>query len=305
MPELPEVETTVRGLRETVVGLTISDIWSSYNSPYYKGKEEIKDPNYFSHFTKQIVGRKIISVDRRAKNILINLSGGLTILVHMKMTGHFLFGEYKFSKDHIGKGEWIPVGKSSLNDPFNRHIRFMITFKNGRHLALSDMRKFAKITLLDTKEAHNSLHLNDLGPEPLSKDFNIKKFSDCLDKRPNWNIKQALLDQTIISGIGNIYADESLWIAGIHPRRLVKKINAIERKDLLKAIKYVLKRGIDFGGTSTSDYRNIHGEKGEFSAKHNVYQKKGEKCRKKNCKGDIIRIVVAGRGTHLCDKHQK
>ena len=136
MPELPEVQTTVNGLRRTVIGLTISDVWSDYNSPYFKGSGTIKDPAYFKHFKKSVLGKQIISIDRRAKNILINLSGGSTILVHMKMTGHLLFGRYSF--DAANKKEpWKPLEPESLKDPFNRRVHFMLTFNNKNNLALS------------------------------------------------------------------------------------------------------------------------------------------------------------------------
>jgi formamidopyrimidine-DNA glycosylase len=302
MPELPEVQTTVTGLNKTIVGLKISDAWSDYDSSYYKGSETIKDKIYFEKFKKQIIGRKIISVNRRAKNVLINLDSDLTILTHMKMTGHFLFDNY------------------NKKDTFNNYIRFTITFSNSKKLYFSDLRKFAKITLVKTSSMHEGEHLKNLGSEPLDSHFTFNKFIERLELKPALKIKLALMDQSIIAGIGNIYADESLWLAGIHPEtkvsKLLKNIVNNERKDkvfdksneleiLYKSIRSLLKKGIRFGGDSMSDYRNVYGEKGEFQGKHNAYQKTGEKCSKKGCGGKIVRIVVGGRGTHLCDTHQK
>jgi len=291
MPELPEVQTTVTGLNMTIVGLQISDVWSDYDSPYYKGKETIKNKEYFKKFKDSIVGSTIISVSRRAKNVLINLDNGETILAHMKMTGHFLFDNY------------------NKQDSFNRHIRFTITFTNGKKLYFSDMRKFAKIAFIKTDLLESSEHLKHLGSEPLDRDFSFDRFIERMGMRPGAKIKIALLDQKIVAGIGNIYADESLWLAGIHPETRVSRLLKSDNCDnssraLYAAIRKLLKKGIKFGGDSMSDYRNVYGEKGKFQAKHNAYQKTGEKCSRKGCAGKIIRIVVGGRGTHICNKHQ-
>jgi formamidopyrimidine-DNA glycosylase len=320
MPELPEVQTTVNGLKDHITGLVISDVWTNYNSPYFKGSETIKDPVFFKFFKKEVVGKKVLAVERRAKNILIGLSGGNTILIHMKMTGHLLYGKYRFNKSDK-KDPWEAVEPEGLKDPFNRRVRFLITFNNGKHLALSDTRKFAKVTLVSTKHAHDSPHLIDLGPEPLLADFTFEIFKSQLDKKLNWKIKQALMDQSLIAGIGNIYADESLWRAGIHPSRRVRDVfldsapstssgqarnkSHPEIKKLYQAIKHTLSKGIALGGDSMSDYRNIHGNKGNFQLEHRAYQRTGERCSKKGCTGTIRRIIVAGRATHYCDRHQE
>ncbi len=304
MPELPEVQTTVNGLRRRIVGLRITDAWSDYNSPFYKGSETIKDPVYFKHFKKEVVGKKIITAERRAKNILINLEGNSTILVHMKMTGHLMYGTYRFDTA-LKSDPWVPVEPEPLKDPFNRHVHFMLTFDDGRNLALSDVRKFAKVTLINTDIAHESGHLSGIGPEPLESSFKFVDFQARLLTRSKGRIKQVLIDQAVIAGIGNIYADESLWRAGIHPLERVSAISTEKMKVLFEAIKQTLAHGIDFGGDSTSDYRNIDGEKGEFHEKHHAYQRTGSKCDKKGCGGTIVRIVLASRGTHFCDTHQK
>ncbi|MEI6304469.1 MAG: bifunctional DNA-formamidopyrimidine glycosylase/DNA-(apurinic or apyrimidinic site) lyase [Candidatus Taylorbacteria bacterium] len=307
MPELPEVQTTVNGLRDHIVGLTVKDAWSNYDSPYYKGSETIKDPLFFKYFRSTVHGKKVISVERRAKNILINVTGGKTILVHMKMTGHLLYGLYKFNKSEtaeIKRDPWEPISPSGLKDPYNRRVRFVITFTNGKHMALSDTRRFAKVTLVDTRTVHESEHLIGVGPEPLDDAFTFFKFNERIDLRPTGKIKLVLLDQNIIAGIGNIYADESLWRAGIHPLRTVNSLTSTERKLVFRAIKHTLSHGIDFGGDSMSDYRNVMGERGKFQDEHMAYQRTGEKCGKPRCSGTIIRIVVGGRGTHLCDTHQ-
>ncbi len=309
MPELPEVQTTVNGLAKTVVGLTITDAWSDYNSAYWKGSESIRDPEYFKQFKKHIIGKKVVSVSRRAKNILIRLSDGSkkdgdVILVHMKMTGHLLFGTFEFKASEL-KHHWLPIAPESLKDPFNRHIHFVLTFSNKKRLALSDSRKFAKVTLIKADQLEKTLHLKDLGPEPLDPQFTFEKFKTRLALRPKGKVKQVLMEQKIIAGIGNIYADESLWRASLHPLELVKDIPEDKLRPLFDAIKKTLARGIDFGGDSMSDYRNIHGEKGKFQEQHSAYRKTGMKCSKKGCKGIITRVLVGARSAHFCSVHQK
>lgn len=303
MPELPEVQTTVNGLKNSIIGLKIVDVWTSYNSPYFHGKDTIKDPNFFEYFRSNVIGQKVVKVERRAKNILIFLQNGKVILVHMKMTGHLLFGLYRFYNKNKSD-PWEPIEPEDLKDPFNRRVRMVITFNNKKHLALSDTRKFAKVTLLGEQGLHDSIHLKDLGPEPLEETFTFPHFVSNINKRPNTKIKQVLMDQTLIAGIGNIYADESLWRANIHPETRVNKIKEKTLKELFKAIKLTLSKGINLGGDSMSDYRNVQGKKGNFQEEHRAYQRTGEKCSKKSCKGKICRIVVAGRATHFCNVHQ-
>ncbi len=286
MPELPEVQTTASGLDRVARNLTIVDVWTDYNSPYFKGSQTIKDPEYFKYFKKQVKNQKILNVTRRAKNVLINLSNNRTIIVHMKMTGHLLYGDY------------------DRNDPYNRFIHLIFTLSNGKTLELSDTRKFAKVAVVDTDKLHLSDHFKDIGPEPLEKAFTFEQFLKRIKVKNHWKIKPTLTDQGVIAGIGNIYADESLWRAGIHPEEITGKIPKAKLQKLFKAIKSTLAKGIDFGGDSMSDYRNIHGERGRFQETHRAYQKTGEKCSRTGCKGVITRIVVAGRSTHFCNVHQ-
>lgn len=319
MPELPEVETTVRGLKKTIVSLGIKDVWTDLKTKNKRQRDVIANPKFFTFFKKEVRGRKVKSIERRAKNILINLSSNKTILVHMKMTGHLLYGKYEFIKN-----KWMPSDppthkatngqeRNPLNDPYNRFIHVVFTFSNKKHLAFSDARKFGKITLLDTKTAHSTKHLNNIGPEPLDKSFDLRKFKECLNKKPNGKTKTVLIDQSIIAGIGNIYSDEILWRAGVHPERRVSTLlrqgfggrGEKELKLMFQAMKGTLAKGIDFGGDSMSDYRNIHGLRGKFQLHHMAYQRTGEKCRKKNCKGIIKRKVIDGRSAHFCNVHQK
>lgn len=282
MPELPEVQTTVNGLNKTVKGRKIVGVETTYNSPFYKDKEDIKNPKFFKFFKEKVKGRKILKAERRAKNVLIHLSGDQTIIVHMKMTGHFVYDR-----------------------PNTKFTRLDFKLDNGKHLVLSDMRKFAKVTLVKTDELEKSFHLEHLGPEPLDPSFKFKAFSLQLLKRPKGKIKQVLMDQSLIAGIGNIYSDEILWRAGIHPLSHPGKIPEKNLQAMFKAIKEILKKGIGFGGDSMSDYRNIKGEKGEFQEHHHAYRHTNLPCDKSGCSGKIKRIVIGARSAHFCPTHQK
>lgn len=316
MPELPEVQTTVNGINKTVKGLKIVDVWTDYSgsSPHFAkawtghGKmhaQSIRSPLYFKKFKKKVVGSKIKGARRRAKNILIDLSNNETILIHMKMTGHIMYGEYKFDRRVPPNGGWRAIKLGPLQDPYNQFIHFVLIFENGKQLVFSDVRKFAKVSLIETKNHDESIHLAHLGPEPLDKNFTYEKFKERLLKRPNGKIKSVLMDQTLISGIGNIYSDEMLWLSNVHPLSVVSKIPEANLKLMYNAMKEVLLKGIDFGGDSTSDYRNIKGERGTFQATHNAYQMNKKKCKKRGCTGTLERIIVGGRSAHFCPVHQR
>ncbi|MFA6177727.1 MAG: DNA-formamidopyrimidine glycosylase [Candidatus Paceibacterota bacterium] len=283
MPELPEVETTVRGLKKTIVNLVIKNVCTDLVTKDKRKHDSVANPKFFKIFKKEILNKRILSIERRAKNILINLSGNKTILIHLKMTGYLFYGK----------------------DPKIKFAHVVFTLSNKHYLVFSDIRKFGKITLFDTKIAHDSRHLNNIGPEPLDKNFTLKKLEECLNKKLNGKIKTVLMDQSVIAGIGNIYSDEILWRAGVHPERKVSSLKEKEFKLIFKAIKETLKKGIDFGGDSMSDYKNIYGLPGKFQLHHEAYRRTGEKCRKKNCKGIIIRKIINSRSAHFCYVHQK
>jgi formamidopyrimidine-DNA glycosylase len=312
MPELPEVQTTVNGLSRAIVGLKIVDAWSDYISDHYTGSSTIKDRAYFRRFKKTVIGQTIASVERRAKNILIRLEpNGETIVIHMKMTGHIMIGRYLYDGE---RKAWRPAPdeRASLHDPFNRFIHFALSLSDERsterQLVLSDMRKFGTVSLLSDR----SSHLERLGPEPLSPDFAFEAFKDRLDRKPAGKIKTVLMDQTIISGIGNIYSDEALWRAGVHPEQRVADIPDMLLKRLYRATVDVLSQGIDFGGDSMSDYRNVDGERGSFQGQHRAYRKTGSRCsfligsgsKAHACPGIIMRKIVNGRSAHFCSTHQ-
>ncbi len=307
MPELPEVQTTVNILNKKIKNLSILDVWTDYNSKFHKGKNNIKNPKYFEIFKKEILNKKILGVKRRAKNILINVSGnsnqgqtGKTILVHMKMTGKLLYGKYEFSAK-----KWSPVNDIYLSDPFNRFIHLVFSLSDGKHLVLSDTRKFAKVFVFNTEDKKELEDLKKLGPEPLDKSFTFKIFKDRLMLKQNGKIKTVLMDQNIISGIGNIYSDEVLWMSGIRPDKKVSEISETELKKLFENVKKVLVLSIKVGGDSMSDYRNPLGRKGGYQDLHKVYRKTGTRCTFHGCFGTIKRKIIGGRSSHYCDCHQK
>jgi len=299
MPELPEVETTKNGLNKTVVGKKITDVWTSYASSFHNGKENIKNTKYFPIFKQLVLNQTITGTQRRGKNILISLSNGNTIHVHMKMTGHFLYGKYEYDKK---TNKWHPKDEN-LKNPFSRHVRLVFSINDDKCLAFSDMRKFAKVCLI--KKDEKSSDIENLGAEPLEKSFSLKKLTEALLSKPQTPLKTVLMDQTLVAGIGNIYSDEILWASNIHPLSKSSSLNEKNFKDILKNTKSILTKSIKMGGDSMSDYRNIYGEKGNFQNAHKVYRKVGEKCAKKNCNGIIKKIIIGGRSTHFCPKHQK
>jgi formamidopyrimidine-DNA glycosylase len=279
MPELPEVETAIRVLNKKVLNKTFIDVWSDW----YKISK------------KELVGKKILKVWRRAKNIIFELSDNYSLLVHQKMTGHLLVGKWKQENK-----KWIPEKPGPLNDPYNRFIHLIFFLDNKEMLALSDARKFAKVELWKTGELKKEFE--KLGPEPLEESFTFEKFENILQNKKS-KVKQVIMDQSVISGVGNIYASEALWKAKIHPKKSVAKLSEKELKSLYQAIKKVLEVSIKLGGESFSDYRKPDGTKGDFDTERKVYKREGEPC--KRCKTKIKRIKFGGRSSFYCPYCQK
>lgn len=290
MPELPEVETIVRDLNKKVLNRAFVDVWTDW-------KKMIKRPKDFQKFKKEIKGRKIEEIGRRGKNILIWLSGERVLLIHQKMTGHLLLGNWQ--KENKG---WQSKNSGPLKDPMNRFLHLIFWLDNGKQLALSDLRKFAKVELWRKKELADSKELKALGPEPLEKSFTFQKLQEVLKKKKG-KIKQILMDQTVISGIGNIYSDEILFTAKIHPLREVPKLTKPELRRIYRATKEILKKAIELRGESISDFRDLQEKKGYFDKIRKVYRRENEKCPK--CGAKIKRIKLAGRSAHFCPKCQQ
>ncbi len=312
MPELPEVETTVVGLQKAVIGQTIRELWSNSFSVAYVNRNNHKNKSYFAKLRDGVKGKKIEKVTRRGKYIVIALSGDITLVIHMKMTGHLLYGNYSLRDEQADSWPWIPEeknGKSDtpLHDPYNRHIRAVFTLenKNGarNHLVFCDPRKFGTIELFENKELHTKL--GKLGPEPLDKEFTLPLFKELLKKKRGGFIKSVILDQELLVGVGNIYSDEALHLSHIHPLREVTTLKENAISLLYKSIQKVLRAGIDFGGDSMSDYRNIDGARGAFQGKHLVYLRHGKPCITKDCTGIIQKKKVGSRSAHFCAVCQK
>lgn len=239
MPELPEVQTTVNGINKTAKGQTILDVWSEYKSDYFLGKENIKDLKYFKKFKKEIIGKRILKAERIGKTVNIYLSNDPIIQVHMKMTGHFLYGKYSYNKK---TNTWSAVDDEKLKDPFNRFIRLVFTLSSGKHLALCDMRKFATVKLVLEKDLKNEI------PDPIQDgNFSYLSIKSAISKKTG-NLKNILMNPEIIHGIGNIYSDEILWKCGLHPEEKTSNLKEKDFKNICTEAKIILRSSIDIGG---------------------------------------------------------
>jgi len=287
MPELPEVETIVRDLRKEIVGRIFVDVWTDTESLIKKDD--------FESFKKKIIGRKIIEIRRRGKNIIIDLGSDDILLIHQKITGHLLLGNWKL-KDN----KWIAPEGPLSTDPMNRFLHVVFYLDDKRQLALSDARKFAKIMFLKKDELEEEF--DKLGPEPLEDDFTFEKFRKMFLKKKG-KIKQVLMDQSFIVGIGNIYASEILFRSKIHPEEKIENLKDEDFRNIYNAIRDILNESIKLRGDSFSDFRTIYGEKGGFHKIIKVYQRKGMGC--VNCGEKIERINLGGRGSFFCPKCQK
>jgi formamidopyrimidine-DNA glycosylase len=308
MPELPEVQTIVNDLSKKIIGRRIVDIW--FDAPKIitlrltQGDGEqsrtIKKPKP-KDFKKQIKGLRIQEVGRRGKNILIYLTKtknqkpktkNYILLIHQKMTGHLLVGKWRIVKNR-------PVSplKGPLREKVNDYIHLIFYLDNGYQLALSDLRKFAKVMLGEKEEIEKLPDLAEIGPEPLEASFKVDKFVSLISSQKR-KVKQVLMDQAVIAGIGNIYSDEILWDARIHPLRTAQSLKPRELRNLYVAIRQVFKKALKLRGTSISDFRDTAGKAGFYGEKRLVYQREGEKCLR--CGEKIKRIKIGGRSTHYC-----
>jgi len=298
MPELPEVQIIVNSLKKKILGLTTRDIWFDW-------PKSIKSHRDKNQFRKLLKTRKIIGISRKGKNILVELSGKYILLIHLKLTGHLLYGKWKLK----GKN-WIPLpGNKELNDPDNKYIHFVVIFSNGTMLALSDLRKFAKIMLFPLGEIDEIEDLKKLGPDPMNQKFTFNAFKDIMSgvikKRPKLKIKQLLLDQNIISGIGNIYSDEILYRSKIHPQKTANKLTPANLKNIYKAIRLILRKATRNKGSTVGygDYRDLEGKPGGYSKLIQIYGRENKKCF--TCKTLIKRIKFGSRSSYFCPKCQK
>lgn len=288
MPELPEVETLKSELSRKLRNKKIKNI--EVRAP------KLAAPLSVKKFIKLTEGRKIKSVNRRGKIIDITLDKNLSLLIHLKMTGQLIY-QPKLGKMIVGGHPQ----KGGVDNLPNNYTRAIFYFTDKSVLYFNDLRKFGWIKLATREEKEGIFEL--LGHEPLNDNFSFESFDNLIQKYPNRKIKQLLLDQKLIAGLGNIYVDESCFSAGILPTRQVKDIKRNERKKLHKAIIDVLKLSIKMKGTSAKNYVRSDGTAGGFVPYLNVYGRKNHLCKK--CKTPIEKIKLHGRGTHFCPKCQK
>ena len=287
MPELPEVETTIRDLKRKVLKRTFLDVWCDF-------PKMIKSPTNFEEFKRKIKNKKILNIWRAGKNIIFDLSQNLSLLIHQKLTGHLLYGKWQKTKEG-----WQALKEGPLkNDPMNRFLHLVFQLDNGFQIALSDLRKFAKVELAKTEEIREEL--KSLGPDPLKISFG--EFKERLASKKG-KIKQVLMDQEVISGVGNIYSDEALFAAKIHPFKDTSELKEADFKKLYQSLQSILKKAIELKGESISDYRTPSGERGSFDKLRKVYRREGKKCFR--CGAVIKRVKIGGRSAHFCPKCQK
>lgn len=289
MPELPEVETIRRGLETLIVGKTVSAT-ENYGS-------EKSFPNTAADVKRFLIGAHITGVRRRAKVLLIDLSSEYTLVCHLKMTGQIIV-----ISDHARWGAGHPSDSFVRQLPDNT-TRQRIDFTDGTHLYFNDLRKFGWMKLYPTAVVPDIAFMQKVGPEPLDDSFTGEVLYARLQRRKNTSIKAAILDQTVLAGVGNIYADESLWAAQIHPATLVKNIPRSKVDTLCTETRAVMNLSIEKGGSTDKNYVNAEGKKGSYLSFAKVFRREGEPCPR--CGTTIIKTRVAGRGTHICPRCQK
>lgn len=287
MPELPEVEIVKRGLSTLIVGKVIKAV--THDTPK-------SFPNDSSSAKKFLLGAEIRTIRRRAKVLLIDLSTEYSLMIHLKMTGQLV---YK-GKESFGAGH---PNDSLIGTLPDISTRVVFEFDDGSHLFFNDQRKFGWVKLLPTLEIENEPFMQKVGPEPLADSFTAQDFVACFTRRKNALIKAALLDQTVVAGVGNIYADESLWGARIHPATRVKYLTQKQLEKLYEELRYVLLLSIEKGGSTDRNYVNAEGKKGSYISFARVFRKENTPCPR--CDTIILKTKLAGRGTHFCPNCQK
>ena len=290
MPELPEVQTMVNDLKKRIVGRTILFAWSDW-------PKIIKFPKKFNDFADQIKNSKIVNIARRAKYIEIELNNNRALMIHPRMTGHPLLGKWAIKNNKAS-----PISTGPIQDKINGYIHLLFYLDNDLMLGISDARKFGTVRLGEKSFLENLPEIKKLGLDPFDKKLTLNKLAILLRSKKR-HIKPTLLDQTIISGIGNIYADEILWFAKINPLRKTNSLTNTEIKSLFNAMHHILKKALKLRGSSFVDYRDTNGERGNYSSIANVYNREGEPCNR--CGAKIIRLKIAQRSAHFCEQCQK
>ena len=289
MPELPEVETVRSGLETAMVGKKIR--YADIRRP------DLRRP-FPENMSKRLNGATILRIYRRSKYILCDLDSGETLLIHLGMSGRMTIShEGNESEDLLGNFQYKPSTPA-------KHDHVILDMMDGTRISFNDTRRFGAMDLIETNNLFNHKLIKLLGPEPLGNEFNSPYLHSKL-KGKTAPIKSALLDQRIVSGLGNIYVCESLWRAGINPKRLSGKVSRKKIDALIPIIRDVLREAISAGGSSLKDHRQANGDLGYFQHSFAVYGREGKKCNSVNCPELVKRIVQSGRSSFYCAKCQK
>ena len=289
MPELPEVEVVKRSLTNKTQNLIIKAVKINDGRLRYKiNRNKIK----------KIIGLKFKKISRRSKYLLFFFDKDIVMLVHLGMTGKFFFVNSKRRK-------YKTSFYYDLNEEKDKkHDRIIFDLSNDNKLIYNDIRKFGFIKFVKRVSLDQNIHLKHLGPEPLSTEFSVEYFKNFIKGRQR-TIKDLLMDQKFISGLGNIYVNEILFFSGVRPAKKIKKLKDFEMQKIVKFSKKIISKAIILGGSSIKDFSSSSGKKGLFQQYFSVYGKKGENCTKVNCVGNIKKIVIANRASFFCDKCQK
>jgi formamidopyrimidine-DNA glycosylase len=282
MPELPEVEVVKKSLENKLINLTIKRVKIINSKLRYK-----IDNKQF----KKIKNQKIISIQRRSKYLLINLNKNSTILTHLGMTGKF------FIINNNQKNKTSFYYSLKKNDTKHDHLTFFLNKKIK--LIYNDVRKFGFIKVYPSKDVLNCLHLLCLGPEPLTDNFNLTYFEKYIVNKKT-KIKDLLMDQKFVAGLGNIYCNEILFLCKINPNRSIKTINKEEIKKIIRFTKKILKQAISLGGSSIKNFSSAKGQRGRFQQKFNVYSREKASCNRLKCLGTIRKVYTSNRSSFFC-----
>jgi formamidopyrimidine-DNA glycosylase len=288
MPELPEVETLKLGLQKYLVGHKIEKI-------------EVRVAKIFQGNPKDVIGAKVADIKRVGKGLIIELDNDFDLVVHLKMTGQLVYQDAKTQNIILSK----KVGGETLPSKYS-HVIFSLD--KGAKLYFNDLRRFGYIKIIKKQDVASLPFFKEMGPEPFprpdfdQKTLSFEQFHSILEKS-GLAIKVLLMDQKKIGGIGNIYANEALFKAGISPKRRAKNVSKEEAKALYKAIFEVIEKGLKFGGSSDENFVNVLGQEGQYQQHFLAYGQEGKKC--SICGGTIKKIFLGGRGTYFCEKHQK
>lgn len=283
MPELPEVQTVVSQLGRKVTGLCVRDFWTDW-------RKQVRVP--LRTLKKRIVGATITGTRRFGKHIVIDLDNGLSILIHLKMTGHLLV-----------KTPENREARHFQEDPYNQFIHHIFTLDQGTTIEFSDMRKFGWIDVVESRQVDQVASIATLGRDALSKEMDPGYFLEILECNEKKKIGALLLEQEKIAGIGNIYRSEMLFRAGIRPMRRTDSLTRSERERLFEKMKEVLREATRLRGTSDGDFRDTDGKQGSFQKTLYVYGREGKSC--KRCGTEVKREKIGQRSAFYCPRCQK